>query len=350
MTRRDILALAASAPAWLGSYSSDGCAADNPPRMGGAPTAFWQRIQASRGSGQPFDMIDHCHGLGLGGVQMNPPSTDAAAIKLFRARLERYQMYLICDPRLPQQRSDVESFETQVKAYKEAGAVAFHAALTGRRFEDFDSFGPWKMMFEGVQASVELAEPVLRKYQVRLGVENHKGYRAAEQAAWLKRLSSEYVGVCFDFGNNLSLCENPTETLRTLLPYVFFTHIKDMAVEDYEDGFLLSEVPLGEGILDLKEMVQLLRQKDPNIIFELEMITRDPLKIPVFTPKYWATFDDSYSPLPGRDLANTLLLVRRNKPKAPLPRVSGLSSEARVKLEDENNLKCITWGRENLAL
>jgi sugar phosphate isomerase/epimerase len=205
-------------------------------------------------------------------------------------------------------------------------------------------------MFEGVQASVELAEPVLRKYQVRLGVENHKGYRAAEQAAWLKRLSSEYVGVCFDFGNNLSLCEHPTETLRTLLPYVFFTHIKDMAVEDYDDGFLLSEVPLGEGILDLTEMVRLLRQKDPNIIFELEMITRDPLKIPVFTPKYWATFDDSYSPLPGRDLANTLLLVRRNKPKAPLPRVNGLSSEARVKLEDENNLKCITWAHENLAL
>ncbi len=24
--------------------------------------------------------------------------------------------------------------------------------------------------------------------------------------------------------------------------------------------------------------------------------------IPVFTKKYWATFDDSYSPLPGRDL------------------------------------------------
>ena len=350
MTRRDVLVLAASAPAWLAPFPEAACAGDNPPRMGGAPTAFWQRIRASQGGGQPFDMIDHCHSLGLGGVQTNPPSTDADAIKLFRARLERYQMYLICDPRLPRQKSDVDSFEAQVKAYKEAGAVAFHAALTGRRYEDFESFESWKAMFEGVQASVELAEPVLRKYQVRLGVENHKGYRAAEQAAWLKRLSSEYVGVCFDFGNNLSLCEHPADTLRTLLPYVFFAHIKDVAVEDYEDGFLLSEVPMGEGILDLKEMVRLLRQKDPNIIFELEMITRDPLKIPVFTPKYWATFDDSCSPLPGRDLAKTLTLVRKNKPKAPLPRVAGLSSEARIKLEDENNLKCITWARENLAL
>ena len=46
-------------------------------------------------------------------------------------------------------------------------------------------------------------------------------------------------------------------------------------------------------------MVATLRQKDPNMAFDLEMITRDPLKIPVFTDKYWVTFDDSYSPLAG---------------------------------------------------
>jgi sugar phosphate isomerase/epimerase len=318
--------------------------------MGGTPTAFALRMRASRGGGQPFDMIEHCHNLGLAGVQTNPPSTDPDAIKKFRARLEGYNMYLVCDPRMPRQRSDLDAFETQVKAYKEAGASAFHAAMTGRRYEDFDSFGPWKTMFEGVKASVELAEPVLRKYQMRLGLENHKGYRAAEQADWLKRLGSEYVGVCLDFGNNISLCEDPLDTLRTLLPYVFFTHIKDMAVEDYEEGFLLSEVPMGEGFLDLKEMVRLLREKDPNMIFGLEMITRDPLKIPVYTTKYWATFDDSYSPLPGRDLARTLVLVRKNRPKTPLPSITGLSTEAQVKLEDEYNRKSIAWAHENLAL
>jgi len=34
-----------------------------------------------------------------------------------------------------------------------------------------------------------------------------------------------------------------------------------MAVEPYEDGFLLSEVPLGEGILDLKAMTAALRAR-----------------------------------------------------------------------------------------
>ena len=51
----------------------------------------------------------------------------------------------------------------------------------------------------------------------------------------------------------------------------------------YEDGFLLSEMALGEGMLDIPGMVKGLQQRDPNMIFALEMITREPLKIPVFT-------------------------------------------------------------------
>jgi sugar phosphate isomerase/epimerase len=205
-------------------------------------------------------------------------------------------------------------------------------------------------MFEQSQKMVALAEPVLKKHRMKLAIENHKGWRAAEQAAWMKRLGSEWVGVCLDFGNNLSLCEDPMETARTLAPYTFYAHIKDMAVEEYEEGFLLSEVPLGEGLLDLKQIMQLLRQKDPNMIFNLEMITRDPLKIPVYTPKYWATFDDAYSPLPGRDLAAVLALVKQNRPRKPLPRVTGLSAEAAVKLEDDYNRQCIAYARQNLGL
>jgi sugar phosphate isomerase/epimerase len=195
-----------------------------------------------------------------------------------------------------------------------------------------------------------MAEPILRKYQMRLGLENHKGWRSAEQAAWLKRLGSEWVGVHFDFGNNVSLCEDPSDTLKNLLPYTIACHIKDMAVQPYEDGFLLSEVPLGEGFLDIKGMVATLQKKDPNMAFDLEMITREPLKIPVFTDKYWVTFDDAYSPLPARDLAHTLELVHKNQPKVPPPHTAGLSPEDFLKLEDQCVSRSIEWARKNLNL
>src|SRR5258706_11448273 len=222
--------------------------------------------------------------------------------------------------------------------------------MTARRYEQFDSSDAFRKSFEQNQKTIALAEPILRKRRIRLAIENHKGWRAAEQAAWLKRLGSEWVGVCYDFGNNVSLCEDPTDTLRILAPYTVFCHIKDMGVEMYEDGFLLSEVVFGQGIVDLRKTVATLREKDPNMLFCLEMITRDPLKVPVFTSKYWASFDDSYSPLPGRDLARVLEIVRKNPPKSPLPRMTGLSGEAQVRAEDDYNQQCIDWARKNLDM
>ena len=138
--------------------------------------------------------------------------------------------------------------------------------------------------------------------------------------------------------------------MRTLAPYVFFAHIKDIAVEEYPDGFLLSEVPLGDGLLNLGQIVETLRKADPRMIFNLEMITRDPLQIPLFTEKYWATFDDTYSPLPGRDVAKVMAMVRSNRPRTPLPKIAGLTLAEQVKAEDSYNQKCMAYARQHLNL
>jgi sugar phosphate isomerase/epimerase len=316
--------------------------------MGGAPAGFPIHSRAARGGSKPFDFVEYCHSLGFGVVETRLPPTDPESIKAFRQKIEAYNMRVILDVGYPRDDAGIAAFDSSVKAAKECGAISLHAAMTARRYEEFNTLDEFKRSFQQCQKSIALAEPVLRKYRVRLGIENHKGWRSAEQAAWLKRVGSEWVGVHFDFGNNVSLCEDPADTLRNLLPYTVACHIKDMAVEPYEDGFLLSEVPLGEGFLDIKGMVASLRNKDANMPFDLEMITRDPLKIPVFTDKYWVTFDDSYSPLPGRDLAHVLEIVRKNKPKSPLPRLTGMSPEAQLKVEDDNIQKSIDYARQYL--
>ena len=76
------------------------------------------------------------------------------------------------------------------------------------------------------------------------------------------------------------------------------------------------EVPLGEGVLDLPRVVQVLRSRHPDVRFCLEMMTRDPLKIPCLTDRYWAAMGD----VPGRNLARTLHMVRTRGRKDPLPR------------------------------
>src|SRR6185312_5611849 len=102
--------------------------------------------------------------------------------------------------------------------------------------------------------------------------ENHKDYRSGELVDLLKRLSSRHVGVCVDTGNSIALLENPVDTVRMLAPHAFTVHLKDMAVAEYDEGFLLAEVALGEGFLDLPKLIALLREARPDIRFNLEMI------------------------------------------------------------------------------
>jgi hypothetical protein len=42
--------------------------------------------------------------------------------------------------------------------------------------------------------------------------------------------------------------------------------------------------------------------------------------------------------------------VHKNKPKSPLPRTTGMSTEAQLKLEDENVTKSINYARQYLNL
>jgi sugar phosphate isomerase/epimerase len=315
--------------------------------MGAAPTAFSIRNRVKRDT---FDIVNHAHELGLGSVQTRLAANDAATVKAFRQRVDAYGMKAILSTPLPIDESDVAGFDSAVAACKEAGAVMLHTPMTQRRYEEFKTFDTFKANFDRCKKTIQLAEPVLRKHRIRLAIENHKGWRAGEHAAWIKSVASEWVGICFDFGNNLSLCEDPLETMRIFGPYTIYCHMKDMGVEPYAEGFHMSEVVFGHGFLDMPGIVKTLQKQDKDMIFALEMITRDPLQIPVFTDGYWGTFDDAASPLPGRDLAHTLKLVKAHPPKTPLPRITGLAAEAQVQLEDELNLKCVQYCRQHMNL
>lgn len=347
MTRREILAAAVTVPAWMYVPQAVQAAAAPLRHMGLAPTACNLRNRIERDT---FDIVNHAHRLGLGSVQTRFEAHDPATVKAFRQRVDTYGMRAILSTPLPIDETDLADFDKAVVACKEAGAVMLHTPMTNRRYEEFKTFETFKANFDRCKRTIQLAEPVLRKHRIKLAVENHKGWRAAEHAAWIKSVGSEWVGICLDFGNNLALCEDPMETLRILAPYTIYCHMKDMGVEPYGDGFHMSEVVFGDGFLDMPGIVKTLQKQDPEMIFALEMITRDPLKIPVLTDAYWGTFDDTVSPLPGRDLARVLALVKKHPPKTPLPRITGLTPDAQVRLEDDLNQRCVDFCRQHMSL
>jgi sugar phosphate isomerase/epimerase len=335
----------------LGAVSSQGASVAPPApssRLGVVLYSYSIRASAekARGFADPLRFLTFCHERGAGGVQLPIGARDARYVKELRAAQERLGMYLEGSVRLPSDRTDAGRFEAEVRTAKEAGVEILRTVqMSGRRYETFTSRAAYDAFRRRAWQSLQWALPILDRHKVRLAVENHKDLRTAEMVELMRKLASDRVGVCVDLGNNLALLDDPLATVQALAPWALTCHLKDMAVAEYAGGFLLAEVPLGEGILDLPRMAALLCKARPGICFGLEMITRDPLKVPCLEEGYWATLAD----VPGSDLARTLALVRRRQAKAPLPRISPLRREERLAREDSNVRRSLAHAREHLT-
>jgi len=348
LSRRDFLALMASSIP-VAALANDNAAKDKKPAIGlGLVLESYvirSRVERASGFADPLNFLAFCHERGAAGVQVPIGLRDGEYRKKLRAKLDEFGMYLEGSVRMPKDKADAERFEEELRTAKVAGAkVVRTVMLGGRRYEVFKKAEEYPAFKERAWQSLQLAEPIVARLKMRLAVENHKDYRAAELVDVMRRLASEHVGVTVDTGNNIALLEDSMETVKALAPFAFSCHFKDMAVEEREDGFLLAEVPLGTGFLDLPAIVQTLCQANRDIRFNLEMMTRDPLVIPCLTDGYWATFGD----VPGRDLARTLTMVRKHARKEKLPRITLLGQAEQLEAEERNVRQSFRYAKEKL--
>ncbi|HEY1860909.1 MAG TPA: TIM barrel protein [Gemmataceae bacterium] len=345
-TRREWLA--AGAGTLLGSIARTDGPKDTPRPSMGIVIHSYSILRSSDKDHRlddPFAFLELCRSLGAGGAQTSLGVRDEAYAEKLHDYLSEHKLFLEGSITLPRDNDDLERFTKEVQTAKRCGVAVFRTVLmNGRRYEVFDSAEAFRKFHERGKQALAGAKPVVEKYEVRMAVENHKDLQATELLDMVKKLDCPFIGVCLDTGNSIALLETPDRTLDMLAPHTFTTHIKDMGVEECADGFLLAEVPLGTGFLDLPNIVATLRKARPEIHLNLEMITRDPLKIPCLTAKYWATLDD----LPGRRLAEMLALVRAKAAKKPLPRIRELTKDEQFAQEGENVRACLRYAKERL--
>jgi sugar phosphate isomerase/epimerase len=358
LTRRTLLA--ASAGAWpvLSAVSAAAASSGSPDGGRTDPLGLVIHSFAVRTAGDrnrpagerfsdPARFLEHARSLGAGGVQVGLGIRDEAGARALRERAEAASMYLEAIIALPRDEPDVGRFQAEVGTAREAGATVVRTVmLSGRRYETFSTADAFRRFAASATHSLKLAAPVVARLGILLAVENHKDWRADELLEILKRVGNDHVGVCLDTGNSIALLEDPMDVIEALAPRSFTTHFKDMGLDEYREGFLLAEVPLGTGILDLPRAVRILRAARPGIRFNVEMITRDPLRVPCLAQRYWTTFPD----LPGRHLARALSLVRDHRPSRPLPQISQLPRDGQLQAEDENIRLCLTFAKERLGL
>ncbi len=322
-------------------------------RMGIAAASYAHRWRAEKeakkyaGFSNSMDMLTHCQSIGAGGIQTSIRNWDRTFGQQIRSRREEAGLYLEGQVLLPKDKADLQRFELQVQQAKEAGiSILRTVCLVGRRYETFKTLANFLDFKKQSYWSLEQAEPIVRRHGLKLAIENHKDWRISEMLELLRHIESPWIGITLDTGNNISLLEDPMAVVEAFAPYTMTLHFKDMALEEYEDGFLLSEVPLGQGFIDLKQIIVICEKHNPEVTYNLEMITRDPLKVPCLKDQYWATFNGAVS---GREMAHTLASVRKHEPDKPLPRISKLNLAKKLALEEKNILKSFEYARAELG-
>jgi sugar phosphate isomerase/epimerase len=346
MTRRKMLGVLAGTTAALACNQLSGAPRPSAKRFGIGMHSygFHWRAAKEKHAGAKFsdalEFLEYAHQIGAGGVQVTIGAKETEYARRIKAKAAEYGMYFEAQFSLPANQSDVARFENDIRLAREAGATLFRTAcLGGRRYETFKSAEEFREFREKSWNSLALAEPILRHQRLRVAIENHKDWLVPEFLSILQRISSEWVGVCVDIGNNIALLEDAMEVVQALAPFAFSTHIKDMAVQETSDGFLLSEVPLGDGFLDLKRMIEVLEKANPAVQLNLEMITRDPLRISCLSDGYWATMQEASA----SGLARSLGMVKSKKSSKPLPKTTGMTFEQQLAFEDANVRACVKY-------
>lgn len=294
----------------------------------------------------PENFLNYCRCIGAGGMQCSLgilPDEQAAGLKDYAAK---HGLYLEAIVWPPTDKEDVRRFDAELSTAVIAGAKAARTTIIpGRRYEQFRSLEEFQAAAANGQRMLELAAPVAEKHRMPIAVENHKDQRDAERIALFEHIDSEFVGACVDTGNSFALLEDPLQTVRDFAPWAHSVHLKDQALQLYDEGFLLADIPLGQGGLDLKAMVTILKKAKPAVRFSLELITRDPLKVPCLTEGFWTTFPN----LPGRELARTLKYVRDHS-SDNLQYISKMSEQEQVAREDLNVRQSLDYARDELGL
>jgi sugar phosphate isomerase/epimerase len=154
-----------------------------------------------------------------------------------------------------------------------------------------------------------------------LAIETHFEFTSHELRRLIEMCEAPpggWLGICLDTMNLLTMLEEPVAATRRLLPWVVSTHIKDGAVLLGAEGFTTFTRPIGEGVIDLPEILRLVASLDRPVHLSVED-HGGSFPLAVFDPTFLSKFPD----LTVQEFARLASLAERTgrRPACrPLPR------------------------------
>jgi sugar phosphate isomerase/epimerase len=140
---------------------------------------------------------------------------------------------------------------------------------------------PQQLQIERLSEMLKDIAGLAADYEIILAMENHMDFTADEQLEILARVDAPNLKVLLDTGNNLRILEDPIEVVKKLAPHAVAVHLKDMFATG--KGNPVTEwrkfwhtAPLGKGIIDLPEVLRILKENNFDGPLNLEIDFLNP--------------------------------------------------------------------------
>lgn len=149
-------------------------------------------------------------------------------------------------------------------------------------------------LLEEMAKSLRAQRQMLMDNDVILAIETHFEFTTHELLRLFDRCEAapgEFLGICLDTMNLLTMLEDPVFATQRILPWVVCTHIKDGAVILDDTGLTTFPVEIGKGVIDLRKICAFLDLSQRNINLTIEDHGGE-FSLPVFDPMFLSKFPD----------------------------------------------------------
>lgn len=230
-----------------------------------------------------FSYIDFAKNLGCDGVIINIikdfgldeewgclGSDDEKHLLKIKAKLDEYKMYCEIDAK----GFDLNKFKKISKVCKilNANIIRSYVPLTDNTkkvknasdgaFDDSKITAKFnKEEFLSAANEIKALIPLLEESNLKLAIENHEYQTSIELLELLDLINHPNVGFLYDFGNSMMAYEDPIVACKNMAKHTFSTHCKDHIVFIEDNIPYVCGVPLGDGSLDIKTCIKILKDQ-----------------------------------------------------------------------------------------
>jgi sugar phosphate isomerase/epimerase len=170
---------------------------------------------------------------------------------------------------------------------------------------------PTKTLLLEMAKSLRAQKSTLKDLGIVLAIETHFEFTTFELLRLFDMCDAEpgdYLGICLDTMNLLTMLEEPVAATRRILPWVVTTHIKDGGILLAADGLISFTAEAGKGVVDFRKIFEELSSLERIVNFSIEDHGGD-FRIPIFDPIFLTKFPDLTVP----ELAGLLKLASQTK-------------------------------------